>query len=102
MADDQHHRFLLPDRSYQGIVRSELRKLAVASNFTGHRLCEIELIIAEITSNLVKHATKGGMILARTVRNKSGGFEIIAIDNGPGINLPLKMMEDGQSTKRTL
>ena len=62
MADRQHYRYHLPDRSYQGIVRSELRKLAVAGKFTGHRLGEIELIIAELTSNLVKHATKGGII----------------------------------------
>jgi anti-sigma regulatory factor (Ser/Thr protein kinase) len=102
MADHQHYRFLLPDRSYQGIVRSELRKLAASAGFKGHRLGEMELIIAEITSNLVKHASKGGFILARTLPDNGGGVELISIDNGPGMHVPAKMMEDGQSTKQTL
>jgi anti-sigma regulatory factor (Ser/Thr protein kinase) len=74
----------------------------LSANFSGHRLGELELIIAEITSNLVKHATKGGMILARIIQDEGGGMELIAIDNGPGMLMPAKMMEDGQSTKRTL
>ena len=102
MGDHQHLKFLLPDRSYQGIVRSELRKLAITAGFSGHRLGEIELIIAELTSNLVKHAVKGGMVLARTINVAGGGIELIALDDGPGIVQPSKMMEDGQSTKRTL
>lgn len=102
MADQRHYRFLLPDRSYQGLVRSELRKLAESAGFKGHRLGEIEIIIAELTSNLVKHATKGGMVLASALKEYGGGFELIAIDNGPGIKRLAKMMEDGQSTKSTL
>ncbi|HUR66889.1 MAG TPA: ATP-binding protein [Chitinophagaceae bacterium] len=102
MAEHQHQKYSLPDRSYQGIVRSELRKLAIEGGFSGHRLGEIELIIAEVTSNLVKHAIKGGILLARILKEDGGGFELIAIDDGPGIKLTAKMMEDGQTTKGTL
>jgi anti-sigma regulatory factor (Ser/Thr protein kinase) len=102
MADSHHRKFALPDRSYQGMVRSELRKLAEDSGFKGHRLGEIEIIIAEITSNLVKHATRGGFILARSIKENGGGMEMIAIDHGPGMRMVAKMMEDGQSTKKTL
>lgn len=102
MDDNLHHRFILPDRSYQGLVRSELRKMAQSAGFTGHRLGEIEIIIAEITSNLVKHAIKGGIILSRVISHPEKGIELIAIDNGPGMRMPTKMMEDGQSTKSTL
>ena len=102
MADLPHSKYSLPDRSYQGLVRSELKKLAETAGFHGHRLGETEIVIAEITSNLVKHAAKGGDILARVINSPSRGIEFIAIDDGPGMLKPLKMMEDGLSTSNTL
>jgi anti-sigma regulatory factor (Ser/Thr protein kinase) len=102
MDDHQHSKFLLPDKTYRGLVRSELRKLSELAGFTGHRLGEAEIIIAEITSNLVKHTAKGGEILARVFKQTVPGIEFIAIDRGPGMSKPLKMMEDGLSTSNTL
>ena len=102
MDEHLHSKFVLPDRTYQGLVRSELRKLSELAGFTGHRLGEAEIIIAEITSNLVKHTSKGGEILARIFKLPVPGIEMIAIDRGPGINRPAKMMEDGLSTSKTL
>src|SRR6202000_2041816 len=78
------------------------KKMADLAGFTGHRLGEIEIIIAEVTSNLVKYATKGGEGLARPLSHPAKGMEIIAIDHGPGMNRPLKMMEDGVSSSNTL
>ncbi len=101
--DQVHLRLSLPDRSYQAMVRSELRQLAERAGFKKHRLGEVEIVIAEITSNLIKHATKGGIILARKIiSGQETGIELIAIDNGPGMRLPLKMMEDGRSSSKTL
>lgn len=102
MVDPPYTRHTLPERSHQAVVRSELRKKAVLAGFTGHRLAEVEIIIAEITSNLVKHSEKEGMLLARHFTGAGAGLELIMMDNGPGMKLPLKMMEDGQSTKNTL
>ena len=80
MVEAPHRRFALPDRSYQAIVRSEVRQMAEDAGFTGHRLGEVEIIIAEITSNLVKYADKGGVILARPLTNPGKGIEIIKTD----------------------
>src|ERR1700722_9390929 len=102
MDEHLHSKFVLPDRTYQALVRSELRKLCKAAGFTGHRLGETEIVIAEITSNLVKHAEKGGEILARVFVRPVPGIEFIAIDRGPGMSKPGKMMEDGSSTTNTL
>src|SRR5580692_9989009 len=102
MDEHQHSKFLLPDRTYQGLVRSELRKLSELAGFTGHRLGEAEIIIAEITSNLVKHTEKGGEILARVFKTPVPGIEFVAVDRGPGMNKPAKMLEDGSSTSNTL
>lgn len=97
-----HTRFALPDRSYQGVIRSELRKFAESAGFKNKRLAEIEIIVAEITSNLVKYATKGGEILARKYVGQDKGIELIAIDQGPGISRPVTMLEDGQSSGNSL
>ena len=102
MDEHLHSKFVLPDRTYQALVRSELRKLAETAGFTGHRLGEAEIIIAEITSNLVKHTQKGGEILVRIFKHPVRGIEFIAIDRGPGMIRPGKMMEDGSSTTNTL
>ncbi len=77
MDELPHSKFSLPDRTYQAIVRAELKKMAESAGFHGHRLGEIEIIIAEITSNLVKHAAKGGEIYARPVKSPAIGMEII-------------------------
>jgi anti-sigma regulatory factor (Ser/Thr protein kinase) len=102
MVEIPHVRVNLPDRSYQAVARSEIRKLAESAGFSGHRLGEFEILVAEITSNLLKHATKGGFMLVRVLQQDEAGIELIAIDNGPGIKYPAKMMEDGLSTKKTL
>ncbi len=102
MVDLPHRKLALPDRSYQAVVRSELKRMAEQAGFSGHRLGEVEIIIAEVTSNLIKYATKGGSILARPLTYPSKGMEIIAIDDGPGMSKPVKMLEDGISSGVTL
>lgn len=102
MGDSVFVRFNLPDRSYQASVRAETRRIADYAGFRGHRLGEIEIIIAEITSNLVKHTDKGGYLLVRALTDELKGIEIIAIDEGPGMNVPADMMRDGKSTTKTL
>ena len=102
MAELTHTRFLLPERSYQAIVRSDLKKMAESAGFSGHRLGEVEILIAELTSNLLKHAAKGGEILARITKKPAEGIEFISIDHGPGMRWPAHMIEDGVSTTKTL
>ena len=101
MVDHFHTRFELPERSYQAIVRAGLKKICEQAGFQKHRLGEVEIIIAEITSNLIKYARKGGFILARILGDPAG-IELIAIDHGPGMKVPGSMMEDGRSTRSTL
>jgi anti-sigma regulatory factor (Ser/Thr protein kinase) len=102
MDSNLHSLFVLQDRTYQALVRSELKKLAITAGFEGPRMSEVEIIIAEITSNLVKHTTKGGKILARPRVDPAMGVEFIVIDEGPGMRSVSKVLEDGYSTKNTL
>ena len=102
MAETAHKLFVLPNRTYQAQVRSEIKKLAAGAGFSAKRFSEFEIIIAEITSNLVKHTLKGGEILVKILSGDHPGIEIISVDHGPGMEFINNMMEDGISTTKTL
>jgi len=102
MVNEAHKLILLPNRSYQATVRSEIKKLAHAVGFSAKKMAEFEIIIAEITSNLVKHTAAGGELLVKLLQGETQGIEIIAIDGGPGMDSVHKWMEDGASSTNTL
>lgn len=91
-------RLKLHDRSYSGIVKKEINKLAKTLEFTSYRLAEIDIIIAEMVSNLNKHSVEGE-ILANV---QEGYLEILSIDHGPGMANLRDMLSDGRSTTKTL
>lgn len=102
MDNTPHIRFLASDRSYLASIKKGISQLANQLEFQTQRLSEIDLIVAELTSNLIKHAG-GGELLVRQFRTMTNaGLEIISIDSGPGMNDPGKMMQDGVSTTSTL
>lgn len=102
MDNTPHVRFPVTDRSYVAVSKREIHSLASQLDFTPVRLAEIDLVVAEMTSNLIKHAG-GGEILARVFNEAAQyGIELISIDNGPGMVNPDRMLEDGVSTTNTL
>jgi len=102
MANEPHRLISLPNRTYQAVARSEIKRIAGAVGFDAKRMAELEIIIAEITSNIVKHTTSGGELLIKVLQDDRDGLEIIAIDNGPGVSNIAKMLEDGVSSTNTL
>ncbi|HET6256014.1 MAG TPA: ATP-binding protein [Puia sp.] len=102
MVSATHTSLIVHERSYVAGAKKEIRRLAVNAGFGQHKIDEIDILASEVTSNLVKHA-KQGEILAGIVTDRQGTMlELIAIDNGPGISDPERMMQDGISTKGTL
>ena len=96
------HAYNATDRSYLAFLKRDIHQLAVQTGFSGQRLAEIDLIVAELSSNLIKHAG-GGEILVRPLGDTTVyGLELLSIDNGPGMSNPTRMMEDGMSTTNTL
>ena len=88
------------DRSYFAILKKEIHTLAVEAGFNERRVGEVDIIVAELTSNLVKHAN-GGTIWVKLVEEDGvQGIEIISVDNGPGMQDVAHMMRDGFSTKK--
>lgn len=102
MVNAVHLRLNASDRSYFAILKKEVHALAAAGGVVASRLAELDIVVAEIVTNLSKHAD-GGEMLVKLVEEKGvKGIEIIAVDNGPGISDLKGMMIDGASTKNTL
>jgi anti-sigma regulatory factor (Ser/Thr protein kinase) len=62
---------------------------------------DVAIVVSELATNIVKHATRGALILGKAGAD-GNGFEVIAIDHGPGIADVDRCLEDGYSTAGTL
>lgn len=102
MVNAVHLRLNAADRSYFAILKKEVHALALAGGIETKRLAELDIIVAEIVSNLAKHADGGEMFVKLVEEKGVQGLEIIAVDNGPGISDLKGMMVDGASSKNTL
>lgn len=84
---------------------AEARRLALSSS-EGMKMSQAEagelaIVVTEMATNVVKHASSGKMIFQRIASNGSQGLRVLALDRGPGIaNIPAAM-HDGYSTAGT-
>ena len=102
MVNPSHISFNANDRSYLAIVKKEIHQLVVQAGFGQKKINEIDIIVSELGSNLIKHASGGEILAGILPAAEGGGLELISIDNGPGIPDLAKMMKDGASTTQTL
>jgi anti-sigma regulatory factor (Ser/Thr protein kinase) len=61
----------------------------------------VALIATELASNLVKHAKSGRIVVSLLQRGSAVGFEVKALDSGPGIASVTESLRDGYSTSGT-
>lgn len=84
-------------------VRRAAREKAEHLGFEAAALVEVETAVAELASNLVKHAAGGGeVILSASSGEGPAGLEIRVTDRGPGIADLEKALAGGHSTVGTL
>lgn len=102
MANRIHVAFRADDRSYFAILKKQIHALAVSAGFSENKVGEVDIIVAELASNLVKHAVGGQLLVKQIEENGLPGIEIISIDNGKGMTDVSRMVADGVSTKNTL
>lgn len=101
--DKRFTSYSIEDRSYIAYLKREIHKEVATGSFTEQRAGEIDIIVSEICSNLVKYATSGEILYRMQHEEASGSsFEILAIDKGPGIADINRVMRDGVSTGTTL
>jgi serine/threonine-protein kinase RsbT len=84
-------------------ARQRARSMAEAIGFKPVTTFQIMTSVSELGNNLLFHANHGGTItLAPLMQNNKVGIEIIAEDEGPGIEDVTLALQDGFSTNRGL
>lgn len=102
MADLSHHQFNASDRSYFAVIKKDIHALGATINFSENRLGEVDIVVAELLSNLAKYAKNGQLLVKLVNEGNTAGIEIICIDHGPGMTDVAKMIGDGYSSSNTL
>ena len=102
MDNTPYINYLIEDRSYLSFIKREIHNLINQTEFSSQRAGEIDIIISELTSNLIKHASSGELLYRLFEDENSLAFEIFCIDSGPGTNDIGRAMKDGISSTNTL
>jgi anti-sigma regulatory factor (Ser/Thr protein kinase) len=102
MTDFIHRSYPVVDRSYVSIIKRDVRALARQMDFPLNKIGELDIIIAELSSNLVKYAQAGELLVRAVPGAGLPGIEIISADTGPGMTDISRMMVDGVSTGGSL
>ncbi len=105
METGESLRFQVNGRSEVGLARRQVTALARESGFDDARAGRVSIVVAELGTNLLKHASEGPReMLVRVLTHPSGagGIEILALDRGPGIADVGRCMRDGYSSNGTL
>ena len=90
------------DTSAPGRAKRVAATLATEFGFAPTRVAEIEIVVTELGTNLLKHAREG-MLLVRSVRAvDEAAVEVVAVDRGPGMAQIQEAMGDGRSSAGTL
>jgi anti-sigma regulatory factor (Ser/Thr protein kinase) len=102
MVDATHKSFDASDRSYYAIIKKEIHNLATSAGFPVKKIAELDIIIAELTSNLHKYGQGGELLLAHRQLPDKEYIEVICMDNGPGMQDVYRMMADGFSSSNSM
>ncbi|SJZ87687.1 ATP-binding protein [Sediminibacterium ginsengisoli] len=102
MVSRIHTQYRASDRSYLALLKKEIHALATSAGFSAAKTGRIDIVVAEMVSNLVKHAQDGHILVRLVEFAGMQGIELITIDRGPGMSDVSRMMTDGMSTKNTL
>ncbi len=78
------------------------RDMASALGFDQIDRTRIEIVILELTRNLLAHAGGGKLLLERVTVDERVGLVVESRDSGPGIADIALAMQDGYSTSSTL
>lgn len=88
------------DPSATGEARREAWRFAERAGFSDEERGRAELVLTELATNVLKHAAGGHLLIGAS--DASGDtLEILALDNGPGIDDIGTALRDGHSTAGT-
>jgi anti-sigma regulatory factor (Ser/Thr protein kinase) len=102
MVKTHYRNFRAEDRSFFSLIKKDIHQIVVSAGFDENRAGKVDIIVSELTSNLGKHAD-GGRILAGMSSDANGEyFEVVSLDDGPGIADLSRVLSDGYSSTGTL
>ena len=88
----------LDDRSQVGEARRAAAELTRTLSFESTEAGNVALAVTEAATNIIKHATRGAILLRAVEHHGVAGVEVLALDRGPGISNVAASMRDGHST----
>lgn len=88
----------IENSSQVGEARRAVSVLAQRLLFSDVDAGRVALVATEFSTNLIKHAGGGELILDSFVDADGEGIELLALDRGPGMANVSRSMEDGYST----
>lgn len=100
--DNTFSTYKIDDRSLIAFIKREIHNLALQLGFTPHRAAETDIIVAELTSNLMKFANGGELLYRANFNGEFNEIEIYCLDKGVGFDNVAKIMNDGYSSSNTL
>jgi anti-sigma regulatory factor (Ser/Thr protein kinase) len=102
-AQDTRHTLhvAVPDATHVGAARRAALAFAERVGLDETTRGAVGVVVSEAATNLAKHAGKGAILLRAPGDDEGGGFEMIAIDRGPGIPDVAGALRDGYSTTGT-
>lgn len=92
----------IDDRSQVGEGRRAAADLARTLGFDATAAGNVALAVTEATTNILKHAQRGKLVLRCLERDGVGGLEVLALDQGPGIANVGVSLRDGHSTSGSM
>lgn len=83
---EAHQRFTIAQPEDVGDARRSLTRTAARAGVDERVANRAAIAVAELGSNLLRHAVAGGYLLTRPLASgKAPGIEVLAVDRGPGI-----------------
>ena len=97
-----HCSFAVTDRSHGAAITQHARQLSGELAFSAKKKGELDIVVAELVSNLVKYGNDGELLIRPIQDTHQTGIELISVDSGPGMTDPNQMLKDGVSTGHSL
>jgi anti-sigma regulatory factor (Ser/Thr protein kinase) len=94
--------YKIGDRSMVPFIKREIHNLVLQHGFSAHRAAEVDIVVSELTSNLIKYAAEGEMLYRVQQDGIGHALEIYCMDRGAGIRNVARYMNDGVSTGGSL
>jgi anti-sigma regulatory factor (Ser/Thr protein kinase) len=94
------HQLAFPIEDPSHVAEARRHAVAMARNlgFTEERAGAVAIAVTEAATNIVKHATRGAILVQPLAAESGRGLEIIATDRGAGIANLASSLRDGHST----